>query len=113
MLGLCMVIKMLVEPFVVLAGYENGGLYCYDLRTHEILSSKKLHSELCNYQLLSYNHQILPNFLFLAVLCLEVESETKKMISGAADTKVMISQLNLENVCLSFRSHIALLPDSG
>jgi len=91
-LGLCMVIKALADPFVVYAGYENGGLYCWDVRTQQILFSKILHSE--------------------PLLCFDVEQSTNKVISGSADTKLVISQMNLETMALSTVGQIDI-PNAG
>jgi len=76
-LGLCMFVRFL--PGVISAGYENGKIYWWDLKTGKSLLSQQLHSE--------------------PVMCLDVVdslTHTHTGVSGAADTKLRIFNYNLE-----------------
>ncbi|KAJ7333847.1 Guanine nucleotide binding protein (G protein), beta polypeptide 1-like [Desmophyllum pertusum] len=76
-LGMCMCLSMITNPAtdkpLLVAGYENGQLVLWDIMTAKVLSTSLTHSE--------------------SVLCIDVDKENLKIVSGSADDKLCVSSI--------------------
>lgn len=75
--GLCMCLSFFMSPKtdkpLLTAGYENGQLILWDVTEKKILSTRTVHME--------------------TVLCMDVDKENAKLITGSADNKLCVSSI--------------------
>lgn len=76
-LGMCMCISLISDPAtdkpLLIAGYESGQLLLWDVMARQILGRNPTHAE--------------------SVLCMDVDKEDLRIVSGSADSKLCVSSV--------------------
>jgi len=89
-LGMCMHLKLMKfgTKCAVVSSYEDGGIYFWDILTTKLLMSNKLHTQ--------------------PALCLSVNKESNRGLSGSADNNIVAFSFNYDTLSLKIDAKLPL-----